>query len=61
VKLKERIQGKLKNKDVNHHQNGIETGEIDKDNNIGKDGSDIISDGRDLIDENFRDRMSPDD
>ncbi|CAB4412759.1 unnamed protein product [Rhizophagus irregularis] len=59
VKLKERIQGKLKNKDANHHQNGIETGEMDKDNNIGKDSSDIISDGRDLIDENFRDRMSP--
>ena len=65
VKLKERIQEKLKNKDVNihHHQNGIETGEIGKDDNIGKDENDIISDRKDLIDaidhENFRDSMSP--
>ena len=48
---------------AHHHQNGIETGEIGKDDNIGKDENDIISDRKDLIDaidhENFRDSMSP--
>ncbi|CAG8461554.1 13766_t:CDS:2 [Funneliformis caledonium] len=56
VKLKERIQEKLKNRDVNqhHHQNGVDTVQVEKD------GNDFISDGRGLIDhENFRDSVSP--
>ncbi|CAI2165192.1 13721_t:CDS:2 [Funneliformis geosporum] len=48
-------------KDVNphHHQNGVDTVQVEKDN-IGKDGNDFINDGRGLIEhENFRDSASP--